>query len=211
MKLNTSLLTRSEKILLVMYELSKGKLIKIRFEDIVVNAYKKFGSDFQLKGYPQYPDTGDIIHKPLYSELKKKGYVLSGGKYFSLTKKGLEFGLFLHKKFTGHIKKSESINKFSRSEENEIENILKSNAFKLFTENKKEEILDIDFYSYLGTTVRTRKYDFFGRLSNVEEAIESTESKNPKLYKALNELHRFLISKFSNVVDYFKNQKGGRI
>lgn len=208
---NSIVLTRSEKILLVMYELSGGKMIKIRYEDIVVSAYKKFTSDFQLKGYPQYPDTGDIIHKPLYSELKKKGYVLSGGKYFSLTKKGLEYGLFLQRKKSGQIKKNDLVNKFSRSEEDELENILKSNAFKLFVENKKDDILDIDFHSYLGTTVRTRKYDFFGRLSVIEESIKASKAKNPKLYKTLEELHLFLINKFSSIVNYFKNQKGGKI
>src|SRR3989344_3421649 len=84
-------LTRSQKILISLYQLANGTNKQIRFEDIAVTAYKNFTADFQLKGYPQYPDTGDIIHKPLYSELKKGGYVLSGNKYFSLTPKGIVY------------------------------------------------------------------------------------------------------------------------
>ena len=84
-------LTRPQKILLTLYELSGGTNKQIRFEDIAVTAFRNFNADFQLKGYPEYPDTGDIIHKPLYSELKKNGYVLSGNKYFSLTPKGIAY------------------------------------------------------------------------------------------------------------------------
>src|SRR3989344_7149973 len=83
--------TRPQKILLTLYKLSGGTNKQIRFEDIAVKAYRNFTADFQLKGYPGYPDSGDIIHKPLYSELKKNGYVLSGNKFFSLTKKGIDY------------------------------------------------------------------------------------------------------------------------
>jgi len=208
---HSNLLTRSEKILLVMYELSDGKTAKIRYEDIVVRAFKKFSSDFQLKGYPEYPDTGDIVHKPLYSDLKKKGFVLSGGKYFALTKKGLEYGSILKNKMRGTIETKMKDNKFSRSDKDELENIITSNAYKMFIDDKKDEILDIDFHSYLGTTVRTKKYDFLGRLTTIEEAINATKQKNPKLYSNLMELHDFMCIRFSNIIDFFKNQKGGKI
>ncbi len=199
-------LSRSEKILLVLYNISKGTTKKIRFEDIAVGAFKKYKSDFQLRGYPNYPDSGDIIHKPLYSDLKKKGLVLSGGKYFSLTKKGIEFCKDLKKMDSA---KKIGPDKLTRSAEQELNNIVHSTAFELFISGRKDQILDIDFYSYLGTSVRTKKFDFFGRLSSVEDAIEASKQSNAKLYNNLKQLHEYMLVKFKDIVDYFKNMKGG--
>ncbi len=203
-------LSRPEKILLVLFRLSKATKRKIRFEDIAVTAFKTFPQDFQLKGYPQYPDSGDIIHKPLYSELKKVGYVLSGNKYFSLTRKGLQMGKTLNDNFIrGTSVRTDSV-KFTRDQQSEIEDILSSTAYRLFAENKKEEILDIDFYNYLGVTVRTSKYDFLGRLNSVEDAIKAVGIKKPELGKSLFQLHEYILKKFKDNVNYFENKKGGR-
>jgi len=97
MKNNTNNLSRSEKILLFLYKFGKGKKTKVRFEDIVVGVFKKHPSDFHLKGYVKYPDSGDLIHKPLY-DFKKKGYVNAENKIFSLTDRGAEFAEQLQKR-----------------------------------------------------------------------------------------------------------------
>jgi len=196
--------------LLILFRLSKGTGRKIRFEDIAVSAFKAFPQDFQLKGYPEYPDSGDIIHKPLYSELKKGGYVLSGNKYFSLTKKGLEKGEALDQSVLGSKEFKSDAVKFTPAQQTEIENILSSTAYKLFSENKSDDILDIDFYNYLGVTVRTGKYDFLGRLNSVEDAINAVGVRKPDLGKNLLRLHKFILDKFKSNVDYFEDKKGGR-
>lgn len=203
-------ISRSEKILLTLYRLSRGTKKKIRFEDIAVSAFKAFPQDFQLKGFPQYPDTGDIIHKPLYSELKKGGHVLSGNKYFSLTQKGLERGKALNQLSDGANESKRSSVKFTSAQQSEVENLLSSTAYRLFNENKKDDILDIDFYNYLGVTVRTGKYDFLGRLHSVEDAIDAVKTRKPDLGNNLHQLHRFILNKFKDNVDYFENRKGGR-
>lgn len=208
-------LSRAQKILISLYKLAGGTKKQVRFEDIAVKVYKTFKADFQLRGYPQYPDTGDIVHKPLYSELKKAGFVLSGNKYFSLTAKGAEYGKRLLKS-AGMDNKSRDTNtgddfvKFTISQQKEIERIRDSAAFNLYTEGKKEEIIDIDFYSYLGVTVRTNKYDFLGRLSIVQDAIEATKNKSLPLYKQLTDCHEYLINKFKENIDYVKDTKGGK-
>ncbi len=56
--------SRPEKIILAMCNLSKGTTSPCRYEDIVVKAFEMFPKDFQLRGHPQYPDSSDI-HKPL--------------------------------------------------------------------------------------------------------------------------------------------------
>ncbi len=209
-KININL-NKSQKILLVLYKLSKGTNKQIRFEDIAVTAYQNFKGDFQLKGYPQYPDTGDIIHKPLYSELKKNGYVLSGNKFFSLTKKGIEYAERLLKN-TSNIPLDQNKNyvKFTASQGMELQRIKDSAAFIMYSEGKKDEILDIDFYSYLGVTVRTNKFDFLGRLNTVEDAINATKDKNGALYQQLKNCHSFLMDRFKENINFVNKSKGGK-
>ncbi len=213
-KLSELKLSRAQKILIALYKLSGGTKKQIRFEDIAVKVYKLFTADFQLKGYPLYPDTGDIVHKPLYSDLKKNGFVLSGDKYFSLTSKGIEYGKRLMKyseEDQGVIRNSTpgKFVKLTTTQQKEIERIRESAAFNLYSTGKKKEIIDIDFYSYLGVTVRTGKYDFLGRLSTVENAIDATKNKSENVYNQLSELHEYLINKFRSNIDYVKNTKGG--
>jgi hypothetical protein len=208
----SSKLTRSQKILISLFQLANGTNKQVRFEDIAVTSYKNFTADFQLKGYPQYPDTGDIIHKPLYSELKKGGYVLSGNKYFSLTPKGIVYAkklLRVSEKEVGQGK-APSFVKLTADQQKELERLKSSKAVELFLNGKKEEILDIDFYSYLEVTVRTNKYDFLGRLTTVEEAINATKDKSDELYKKLRECHAYLLNKFRDNLDFVRNSKGGK-
>lgn len=205
-------LTRSQKILITLYVLSDGTTKQIRFEDIAVGVFKRFSTDFQLRGYPEYPDTGDIVHKPLYSDLKKNGYVLSGNKYFSLTPKGIEYAKKLLK--GGATKEDaaprvKSFTKFTADQQKELERIKVSAAVEMFMNGKKDEILDIDFYSYLGVTVRTNKFDFLGRLTTVEDAIKATKGRSEELYSKLRECHEFLMSKFRSNVAFVQNSKGG--
>lgn len=203
-------LTRSQKILVSLYQLSNGTNKQIRFEDIAVAVYKNFTADFQLKGYPQYPDTGDIVHKPLYSELKKGGYVLSGNKYFSLTPKGIVYAkkvLLISETNTDSTKSS--FIKLTADQQKELDRLKTSSAVELFVKGKQSEILDIDFYSYLGVTVRTSKNTFLGRLSTVEEAINTTKGKSDELYKKLRECHEFLLTQFKENIEFVKQSKGG--
>jgi len=210
MLINNNQLTRSQKILVTLYQLADGKPKQVRFEDIAVKVYKNFKSDFQLKGYPEFPDTGDIVHKPLYSDLKKKGYVLSGNKYFSLTAKGLEYAKKLLESSNSFAGKLPVRNKLTADQQKELERLRESTAVLLYLEGKKESILDIDFYSYLGVTVRTDKYDFLGRLTSVEDAIDATKGKNETLFKKLRECHSYLMNHFKGNVDFVKNSKGGK-
>lgn len=205
-------LSRAQKILLALYKLSDGKQIQVRFEDIAVEAFRNFPENFQLKGYPEYPDTGDIIHKPLYSELKSKGYVLSGNKYFTLTPKGLQYSKSLlnikdknnaEKDYSGFVK-------FTSDQQKEIEAIKESDSFRLFSQGKGEDILDIDFFNYLGVTVRTNKFDFLGRLKTIEDVIKACKSHNKELSKVLENHHKYVLGKFKSNVEYVRNSKGGK-
>ena len=48
--------SKPEKILAVMFDLSKAESKALQYEDIVVEAFKRYPEDFQLRGYPHYPE-----------------------------------------------------------------------------------------------------------------------------------------------------------
>src|SRR5713226_2605783 len=127
-------LSKPQRILAVMFDLCNGKPKALLYEDIVVAAFKKYPEYFQLRGYPQYPDSSDV-HKPLY-EMKQQGLLRSANKTFELTARGLEVA--------SRLVHSERENKdrLTKLEENEVNRIVNSAAFKLFQGGRKETILD---------------------------------------------------------------------
>ena len=188
-------LSKPQKILAVMFDLCEGEPKALQYEDIVVNAFKQYPEDFQLRGYPQYPDSSDI-HKPLY-DMKRQGLVRSANKRFELTERGLEVAMQMV-----HSPNNGNKDRLTKQEEGEINRIVNSAAFRLFQEGHKESILDTDFYEYLGVTVRTSRANCHGRISNVEHAIAAHEKKrHDKLSSALRALHDFLISKFKSEIE----------
>lgn len=187
-------LSKPQKILAVMHELCGGELRPLQYEDIVVAAYRRYREDFQLRGYPEYPDSSDI-HKPLY-EMKRQGLVRSANKMFELTSRGFEVASQL-----GHGD-SQSKDRLTKPEEQEIQRITGAAAFTLFESGKQDQILDTDFYTFLGVSVRTSPNEIRGRLANVEHAIKAHKAKrNDEVSAALLRLHEFLLSKFRPEID----------
>ena len=200
MKNNINNLSRGEKILLFLYEFGEGGRAKIRYEDIVVGLFKKYPHDFQLKGHAEYPDSGDMIHKPLY-DFKKKGYVNAENKIFSLTDRGVELARQLSSK--GKVTK-ESKDRLSRSAETEVSRVKFLEGFLLFVDGNKEHLSDNDFYNYLGVTVRTQKNSFIGRLETMNATIEELKrNSGDALYKNIISYHDFLVSRYGNIIDFF--------
>ncbi len=201
MKSNKNGLGRGEKILLFLLESSREGRSKVRYEDIVVGLFKKYPQDFQLKGYPEYPDSGDLIHKPLYN-FKKKGYVNADTKVFSLTERGVEMAEGLAN--GGLTDKGSSI-RLSRSGETEISRIRGLEGFKLFSDGKEDKLSDSDFYNYLGVTVRTSRNAFMGRMETMSSAVEEfAKNNNSKEASRIAQYHSFLNERFSEIVQFFQ-------
>src|SRR5881409_4036002 len=132
-------LQRPDKIIIAMYDLAGGTSKPLKYEDIVVKAFELYPQDFGLRGYPKFPDSSDI-HKPLYGPLKRAGYVLAGNKQFRLTQKGLERAKEL---VSANEKRGpKSGIRLTRDKEAELQRIYQTDAFRLFVEDKKEDILD---------------------------------------------------------------------
>lgn len=185
--------SKPDKILTVMFDLSGAEPKALLYEDIVVAAFRRYPEDFQLRGYPEYPDSSDI-HKPLY-KMKRDGLVRSANKSFMLT----PMGIGVAQKLTGTPDATRD--RLTKPEENEIVRITKSQAFQLFLEDQKSRILDTDFYDYLGVSVRTPKGDFLGRLATVAQAVAAHGSKrNDKLSEMLAQLHEWITVHFNEEI-----------
>ncbi len=196
-------LSRTEKILLFMYQHGEGKSVKIRYEAIVVGVFKKYPHDFHLKDYPEYPDSGDMIHKPLY-DAKKKGYVNAASKVFGLTERGLEYAQQLSEGRVGGEQTSKD--RLSRNAGIELARIKALEGFELFTKGETQKLTDNDFYDYLGVTVRTQKNSVLGRLSTLEAVHkELKQHDDSDTATKVTEYHDFLISRNKNVMDFFNS------
>lgn len=198
---------RPEKILVAMYRLSGGTNKPLEYEDIVVKSWQLFPDEFGLRKYVhQYPDSSDQ-HKPLYGPLKDKGYVLSGNKKFRLTEKGIAHVEKLESALNGKTVSSSSGNRLGRDTEAQLKRVCETDAFKLFATGQKEKILDTDFYTYLGVTVRTERHDFLGRLQTMEDAVNDAVriSDNPK-FQVTKPLHEFLCERFKAIIE--RNKAG---
>jgi hypothetical protein len=203
-KISQSLLPRWQKLLLTLYELTGDSKKIIKYEDIVVAAFKKFPETFHLRGYKEYPDSGDLIHKPLY-DMRPHGLLTGHQKMFSLTDKGLLFARKLKKLVS---KGGKAYFKPSREITKEIERILSSEAFDFFNNKNREKILDTDFLSYLGVSVHTSRNEFLNRLQTIKYAIEIAKKFYPfKTYKILTDYHKFMTKKFKNLIKEMSEQK----
>ncbi len=205
METNTHGLSRLEKLILFLYEKGNGQPVKVRYEDIVVGVFKKYPHDFHLKDYPEYPDSGDMIHKPLY-DAKKKGYLNAANKVFALTDRGLDYAKQLAERGTGN-KETVSKDRLSRNTTIEFARIKGLEGFELFVKGQGHKLTDNDFYDYLGVTVRTQKNAVIGRMNTLDAVQKELKNhdNNPTAVKVV-EYHDFLVAKNQSVVSFFTSK-----
>jgi len=201
-------LTKQEKILLVFYILSGRAKKNTKFEDVTVALFKKFPKDFHLKGYSDYPDSGDSVKRALYT-LRDRGFLLVNNMTFSLTDKGLYLGKQLNTRTKSNIIAEQD--NLDRYVINEINRIKKSEGFKLFISNKEDKILDTDFYGYLGVSVRVEKGDFLGRLNTLRDLVTTLGNTGEKdiVTKGVIEYHKFILNKFKKLIEYHQKDERG--
>ncbi len=191
-----------------MLQLSDRSPKPLEYEDIVVKSWELFPEEFGLRKYVhKYPDSSDQ-HKPLYGPLKDKGYVLSGNKKFRLTEKGIAYAGELEKAWKGLVPLAKAMcaadkpDRLSRDKEAQLKRICGTDAFKLFVEGKREAILDTDFYTFLGVTVRTERHEFQGQLKTVADAVaDAARILSDPRFVAVAELHSFLVNRFKGIIE----------
>ena len=188
-------ISKRDKLLIVIYEMSAGKQNTLKYEDIFVKAFKKYPDDFHLRGYTQYPDTGDSTQRPLYS-LRKDGLIKVRRKFVALTEKGITLAQQLINTKSNLLNKPPQ--KLSRDIMSEIDRMKNTDAFQLFIIDKKEQIVDTDFFAYLGTTVRTERTDFRARIKTIEDVIDAIKTNHD--YKSILNLHQYLFERFKDII-----------
>jgi hypothetical protein len=199
MKKSQNNLSKNEKILVSLYECKKNGKSKVRYEEIVANVFEKYPHDFHLKGYPHYPDAGDLIHKPLYN-YKKKGYLDAVNKVFSLNERGVEYA----KQLLGKGSSDNSYNRLTRSTSSELLRVKSSEGFLIFSKGEGDKLSENDFYNYLGVTVRTPKNSFIGRLETMNTVMaELKKHTDDLLYTSIINYHEFIMKKYKSIVLYF--------
>jgi len=200
-------LSKEQKVLLALYRLWKDGHKKIRYEDIVVKAFKDYPSDFHLKGYPEYPDTGDA-HKFLY-DYRKRGMVTASNKMFSLTSHGVDEAERLRDQEKGKPPLQEPHYRLERNAHIEFDRIKQLESFKLFLSGKQNEIIDSDLFEYLGVSVRSTKNEFIGRLETMKSVIEMLEKSGAKESAILAAIQfaNFMMTKFVNEIEFKSGKK----
>lgn len=199
---------KPEIILVALHELSKGTTNPVQYEDLVVRAWELDRDAFGLRGYAQvYPDSSDA-HKPLYGPLKKAGYVTAAKKQFQLTPKGVTEAARLarlHKNGDAPPPDVVPRSEMTRDKEREFERLVRSEAFRLHSAGREDDILDSDFGAYLGITARTPPGEAIGRLRTVEDSITTAVRVRYDLARArdLQSFHRRLLHRFG---DYLPRQ-----
>lgn len=195
MKKNEQEISKRDKLLIVIYEMSSGKQNTLKYEDIFVKAFKKYPDEFHLRGYPEYPDTGDSTQRPLYS-LRKDGLIQVRSKFVTLTEKGITIAKQIIKAQSSFPSKPSQ--KLTRDIMSEIDRIKNTDAFQLFATDKRDQIVDTDFFAYLGTTVRTERTDFRARIKTIEDVIETVKTNDT--YKIIVDLHNYLFERFKDII-----------
>lgn len=189
------------KIVEAMFRLMPEGPRMIPYEDIVVKAWEMYPQDFGLRGYAdKHPDSSDI-HKRLYGTLKEQGWVKSGAtgrKQFTLTESGWERAASQLGTRSGVP--TDGASRMSRTTEQEIHYLVRTDAARLFSESKGDEILDSDFFSFYRTSVRASPQDFEGRLAQVESALAEASSVGASEAGPLSALDSYLRKRFSSLI-----------
>jgi hypothetical protein len=184
--------------LLALYRLWNEGKKKVRYEDIVVQAFTNYPGDFHLKGYQQYPDTGDAVHKPLY-DYRKRGMVSASNKMFSLTPHGVAEAERIQAREKGKPALQTGRHRLERDAQIELERIKRLEGFGLFLAGKKDDIIDSDLFEYLGVSVRSTKNEFIGRLETMKSAIAAFDASGveDRVVASARHFHDYLTSRFA--------------
>jgi hypothetical protein len=190
-------LSHADKVLIALYRASNGTTDRVPFEDIVLQAWQAFPTDFGLPKNPQFPDSS-VVSKRLYSDLITKRLVISlKSRVYRLSEKGVSeaqrlLGLSTERK---KVEKNSAII-LNRDEEQFIESAIRSKPFSVWKTGKNEDLIDYDvrvFFRFsTGTPIKERKR----RVELASDALQKATSLNMPDADELKRLFDFLLQKF---------------
>jgi hypothetical protein len=191
-------LSKLDKILLALGELADSSKKNLKFEDIVVAIFSKFPEDFHLRGYKKYPDA-DIIRRSLYT-FRENGMLLARNMIFSLTDKGIDEANKLRSAIS---KKKINIEpKLDRYVEKEIKRIKNLSAYKLYIKGKSDNILDTDFFDFLGISVKSDRIEFKSRMKTISDVDKAAKKIKDSNLNSVLDFYDFMIKRYREIIDY---------
>jgi len=191
--------SKKDKTLITLFNICKGKKLPVHYEDLLVETYKSFTKDFQLKRYPEYPDS-DIFRYIIYFQLKPEGLIRIVKKQCMLT----DLGVKRSKILIGVLKINSSDN---LQKDKEIKRMLNLTGFLMFKENKEEKLIDQDFYEFYQSSVRTKPLELLGNINQAQDLIKEYSKVNKKVAAALFEYANFLRNNFIHLYEGIKNEE----
>lgn len=191
--------SKKEMTLITLFNLSKGKKKAIHYEDVLVETFKSFKKDFQLKRYPEYPDS-DIFRYIIYFQLKPAGLIRIANKQCMLTELGIKEGNKL-------LMNPATYNQDELQTNKEIQRMLNLTGFCMFQENKINNIIDQDFYDFYKASVRTKPLELLGNINQAKGFINEYSKKNKKIAANLSNYSEYLTKCFIHIYEGIKNDK----
>jgi hypothetical protein len=140
-----------DRLVLFTVNFLESRKIEPTFDKIVVTAFKLFPKKFSLIGFPEYPD-GRTIYYCAYNHCTLTKRWLSGNvqSAFKVTERGRYFLDETKKMLEGKIKSTRLHESIPRRKEATFINALKkTDAYKKYTDGRKEEITKSEIYETL--------------------------------------------------------------
>lgn len=188
-----------EMVLLAMARAAGWSTKRLPYEDLVLQAWREFPSEFSLRNHPEHPDASDI-HKRLYQSLKPAGLVISlGNKVFRLTEDGVATARELEASTAG-ANTAPPQRRLSRSDRSYLQHAISSSAFRTWLAGAASDLIDYDarlFFQFsTGTPVAERRL----KVAAADRAIMRAEELGVSEAGSLAALSQHLQVQFSSLL-----------
>ena len=202
----TRKLSNNDRVLVALSCAAGNTTAPVAYEEIVVESWKKYPERYALRNYPHFPDSADQ-NKPLYGDLKKRGYVVPlGDRFFRLTETGLERAIGLQKALPDRAP-ADSVRRLSRSESRLIRRATASEAYAKWSAGQTDEIVDFDARAFFGVSVTMAQLDRRVCADGMSEAMAAAVEGGLPIAPHLRELAEFLVERFPEVVGLPSNEE----
>lgn len=214
-------LSKAEKLLLAAGRLAAEGRADFTAEDLVVRAFKDFGRDFSLKGYPEYPDSNSVLTHVMgkKARLIVSGWVEKvGTKQYRLAAKGLHDAASLEDGDQSDLTRM----RIERPLEDGLGRLITSSVYDSFKSGRESEITFHQFCRFAGLSARDKWQKVSGKLQSLDYIVEHARrlgeagetvavhfrdrnyTLSPEELRNLGALHRFLEERFRNEMEEWK-------
>jgi len=176
-------LSKSQKLLLAAGHITNDRLknnhgTEFTAEDLTVQAHRLFPADFSMKGYHEHPDSNRV-----FTQLMGKKAVLvatrgwfekTGVKQWRLTSKGLDAWKEISEKDHDNAIVFE---RSERQEEEGLVRLLTSTAYKLFKDDKQDEITFHQFCLFAGLLATDNLQKFEEKQKSLRYLVDKFREK----------------------------------